>query len=112
MKVSLHAIKVRRDAHTTTQVHVPEHEVPILETLFGAENVHNADGKPVSEHGVGKAVAEMEMSDDEFSRLSAKYGQTDEGPLVEQVYGKKATKGLEKAIEANGKKATKQGAKE
>lgn len=91
-------IHIRRDANTITPVNVPEYEVPILQEMFGTENVHNADGKRVDEAGIGICIAECPLADDEFARLAAKYGASDEGLVVEQVYGKKASKGLEKAI--------------
>lgn len=99
--MKLYNVSIRRDAHTTTPVTVAEHEVAILQTIHGAENVHNADGKRIDEHPLTDAYAagEVKESEDEFARLASKYGADDKGELfVEQVYGKKATKGLEKAM--------------
>lgn len=48
----LYEILIRRDAHTITPVTVPDYEVPLIQELFGTENVQNADKvramKPVS----------------------------------------------------------------
>ena len=49
----LYEIRIRRDAHTVTPVTVPEYELPLLQEIFGAENVHNADRKRVDEAGCG-----------------------------------------------------------
>lgn len=91
---------IRRDAHTTTPVTIPEYEVPILQEMFGTENVHNAEGKRIDEVGIGTPVSEFRSSDDEYLRLSAKYGSE----RVEEVYGKKATKALADAIKLAKKK--------
>ena len=45
----LYEIRIRRDAHTVTPVTVPEYELPLLQEIFGAENVHNADRKRVDD---------------------------------------------------------------
>lgn len=92
--MKLYPAKIRRDAHTTTPVNVPEHEVPILQEIFGEENVQTPEGLSVAEHGLGEPVGEMPAQDDEFGRLSAKYG----AKVVEEVYGKKASRGLETAM--------------
>lgn len=92
--MKLYPAKIRRDAHTTTPVNVPEHEVPILQEIFGEENVQTPEGLRVDEHGLGEPVGEMAAQDDEFGRLSAKYG----AKVVEEVYGKKASRGLETAM--------------
>lgn len=101
----IYSLHVRRDAHTTTPVTVPEYEVPVLQELFGIENVHNADGKRVDDNGIGEAAGSFEASDDEFGRLSAKYGSE----MIESVYGKKASKGLETAMAALAAKSAKKG---
>lgn len=100
--IQLYTINIRRDAHTTTPVDVPEHEVSLLQEMFGAENVHNMDGKLIEDEGLGNSVGEFTQGDDEYGRLCAKYG----GELVESVYGKRATKGLDNAIAST--KKTKQ----
>ena len=82
--VPLYSILVRRDAHTTTPVTVPEYELPILQAVFGVENVHNAEGKRVDEKGPGKAIGQFRPSDNEYERFCAKYGVE----RVEQVFGK------------------------
>ncbi|CAL62412.1 Hypothetical protein HEAR2279 [Herminiimonas arsenicoxydans] len=101
--MKLFAFKIRRDAHTTTPVDIPEHELPIVQELFGEENVQTADGRSVEEFGIGEPSGEVPDPEDEFSRLSAKYGSE----AVEEVYGKKASKGLETAMAATKKAASK-----
>ena len=80
----LYEIRIRRDAHTVTPVTVPEYELPLLQEIFGAENVHNADRKRVDEAGCGTPVGSFRASEDEYERFCAKYGIE----LVEQVFGK------------------------
>ena len=92
--VALYSILVRRDAHTTTPVTVPEYELPLLQEIFGIENVHNADGKRVDEKGLGPAVGQFNPSN-EYERFRAKYGVE----LVEQVFGKSKEK-LTKQVNA------------
>lgn len=48
----LYEIRIRRDAHTVTPITVPEYELPLLQEIFGIENVHNADKKRVDEAGL------------------------------------------------------------
>jgi hypothetical protein len=107
-KVPVYTVLIRRDAHTTTPTTVPEHEVAVLQTLFGKENVQNLDGKPVGgESGVGldKPVGEWTPSKNEFERLAKKYGGNDAGLIVEQVFGKEATRGLDNAMASIAKAA-------
>lgn len=85
--VALYSILVRRDTHTTTQITAPEYELPLLQEIFGVENVHNADGKRVDEHGLAPAVGQFSPSGDEYERFCAKYGIE----LVERVCGKSKT---------------------
>lgn len=89
MKVRVLQVTVRRDAHTITPTTASEHEIAILQTVFGEEHVL-----------VGDAVGQIEVGDGEFDRLAAKYGGNEEGLLVEQVFGKRASRGLENAIKA------------
>lgn len=111
----IYLIRIRRDAHTTTPVQVGLHEVPVLQAIFGEENIHNIHGKPLvgdeaATLGEADIVGEREFSaNDEYDRLAIRYGGNDEGLFVEQVYGKKVTKALDKAIEV--KKAAKADAK-
>ncbi len=100
----IYTVMIRRDAHTTTPVAVPEHEIAILQTIHGEENVQNVRRQSLAEVGLtDEDVAGEREFNDEFERLAAKYGATDEGLLVEQVFGKKASKGLETAMEKAGK---------
>ena len=101
----LFEIRIRRDAHTITPVTVPEYEVPVLQELFGVENVQNAEGKRADENGIGSPVASFKASDDEYERFCVKYGVE----LVELVYGKKGSKALEKAMADTKAKPTAKG---
>lgn len=102
--MKIYSIQVRRDANTITPTEVAEHEVAILQTMFGPENVHNANGKRIDENPLTDAdvagEVELELAS-EHDRLAAKYGANDEGVVVEQVFGKKASKQLESAIAFN-----------
>jgi len=93
--------KVRRDAHTTTPVTVRPHEIAILQHIFGAENVHTLEGKVLDAKTLTPAdiAGQSPDSEDEFARLSAKYGGDKKGSFVEQIYGPRASGGLDKAIE-------------
>jgi hypothetical protein len=101
--IPIYHVQVRRDPHTTTPTHVPEHEIAVLQTIFGEENIQNLHGKPIGgDEGAGlpEPIGELRNGEDEFSRLSAKYGADDKGNLwVQQVFGTKASRGLENAIE-------------
>lgn len=100
----LYEIRIRRDAHTVTPVTVPEYELPLLQEIFGAENVHNADRKRVDEAGCGTPVGSFRASEDEYERFCAKYG----AERVEQVYGKSKA-GLNKQVGDAKKTGTKTG---
>lgn len=71
--VPLMLVKIRRDANTINKVTVPNHELPILRTMFGKENV--VVGDQVSTYDLEPAG--------EIERLSAKYGSQ----KVAKVYG-------------------------
>ena len=90
----LYEILIRRDAHTITPVTVPDYEVPLIQELFGTENVQNADKVRADEAGIGSPIGSFKASDDEYVRFCVKYGVE----LVEMVYGKKGSKALEKAM--------------
>jgi len=94
----IHA-KVRRDPHTTTPVTVRAHEVAILQSLFGEENIHTHDGQvlDVKRLRPEDVAGQVPMPEDEYERLAAKYGGDEKGLLVEQVYGKKAGGALDAA---------------
>ncbi|MNU87060.1 hypothetical protein D3C71_768370 [compost metagenome] len=104
---------IRRDAHTITPVTVFPHEIAILQTIFGQENVQNKDGKLLDPKNLSESdiAGEVQVSDNEFERLQAKYGANEDGPLVEQVYGKQATGGLEAAVERLGDALAKKASK-
>lgn len=72
-KLPLIQLTVRRDANTITPVTVPPHEVTILRSIFGKENVVEVDE-------VG--AVDLDVSE-EHARLSAKYGSE----RVERIYG-------------------------
>lgn len=109
----IYTVLIRRDAHTTTAVTVPEHEIAILQTIHGEEHVHNARHQSLKDTSLtDEDVAGEREFEGEFERLAAKYGANDDGLIVEQVFGKKAAKGLETAMAAAAKgKAKKGGAK-
>lgn len=114
MKANIFPVKIRRDAHTITPTTVAGHEIPILQTIFGEESVQTLDGKAVSEGSLPDtdAVGQIDVSESEFDRLAAKYGGSEEGLFVEQVYGKRASRGLDKAIAHNSEAAEKKAAAE
>lgn len=91
MKTIYHAT-IRRDAQTITPVTVPAYELAVLKDVFGDENVVT-----------GGVAGQWRESEDEFDRLSRKYGQA----AVEKVYGTKASGGLENAIERADRKESK-----
>lgn len=101
--VPLYSILIRRDAHTTTPVTIPEYEVPVLQDIFGAENVHNAEGKRVDEAGCGPQAGTFDARGDEYDRLCAKYGVE----RMEQVFGKKGSAAFDKAISGASAKTAK-----
>lgn len=94
-------VTIRRDAHTITPATVFPHEVAILQTIFGQESIQNKDGKLLDLKALTEAdiAGEVALSESEFERLTAKYGGNEDGPLVEQVYGKQASGNLEAAVE-------------
>jgi hypothetical protein len=94
----LYKVLVRKDSSSIIPLDVPEYEIPLLYTLYGEENVLNVDLKRVDEAGMGEPVGQFKPSPDEHGRFAAKYGQNDEGPIVEQVYGKKALKAIDKLL--------------
>lgn len=101
--MKIYSLRIRRDANTMTPIEVPEHEVPILQSIYGEESIHNIDGKRIDEVGLAGAdvVADVERDPStEFDRLAARYGGNDDGLIVEQIYGKKAARGLEARIAA------------
>lgn len=108
--MNLYHVIIRRDAQTITPVTVPEHEIALLQSIHGEENVQNGDGKPIVNHPLTDAdlAGECKDSEDEFGRLATKYGDDDKGELiVEQVYGKRAIKGLERAMQECAKRQAK-----
>ncbi|WP_052236194.1 hypothetical protein [Bordetella avium] len=94
--------RIRRDAHTMTPVTIRPHELAILQTIHGEDNVHTLAGRVMSIKDLSAddvAHIPAPVSDEEFDRLASKYGSDEGGLLVEQVYGKRASGGLESAIE-------------
>lgn len=107
--LKLYGIQVRRDAHTITPLTVPEHEVAVLQSVFGEENVQNLRGLPIEQSPLDAAdvVGEREFND-EFERLASKYGSDEKGELVvETVFGKKAGRGLDRSMGAAAAKEAK-----
>ncbi|CUJ80805.1 MAG: hypothetical protein J0I68_30885 [Achromobacter sp.] len=100
MPFVIHA-RIRRDANTITPVTVRPHEVAILQTIHGEENVQNVDGQVLDLKALEAVdvAGEVPASEDEFNRLTSKYGGNEEGLLVEQVYGKRAAGNLDAAAD-------------
>lgn len=91
--VPLLLVSVRRDANTITPVTVPPHELTILRSIFGKENITE-----------GERVGEVELeSTEEHGRLSAKYG----APRVAKIYGDDDGERLTEQVEKNAVKAEK-----
>ena len=66
-------VLIRKDAHTTTPDYVFEHEIKILKSIFGTENVYVKDKSHDAELN----------SENEYERLVNKYGPEP----VSNVYG-------------------------
>ncbi|CAB3955801.1 hypothetical protein LMG7053_04809 [Achromobacter ruhlandii] len=100
MPYVIHA-RIRRDANTITPVTVRPHEVAILQTIHGEENVQSVDGQVLDLKALEPidVAGEVPASEDEFNRLASKYGGNEEGLLVEQVYGKRAAGNLDAAAD-------------
>lgn len=100
MPFVIHA-RIRRDANTITPVTVRPHEVAILQTIHGEENVQSVDGQVLDLKALEPVdvAGEVPASEDEFNRLASKYGGNEEGLIVEQVYGKRAAGNLDAAAE-------------
>lgn len=91
--VPLLLVTVRRDANTITPVTVPPHELTILRSIFGKENVQE-----------GECVGEVELeSTEEHGRLSAKYGAA----RVAKIYGDDDGERLTEQVEKSAVKAEK-----
>lgn len=105
MTTPIYQVRIRRDAHTTTAVSVALHEIAILQTIFGEENIQKMNGKLlVGEEA--EALSETDIVGErevnaaaEYDRLAIRYGGNEDGLIVEQIYGKKVAKALDKAIE-------------
>lgn len=96
--VSLLQVTVRRDANTITPVTVPPHELTILRSIFGKENVQE-----------GEAVGTVELeASEEHGRLSAKYG----APRVAKIFGDDEGERLAELVEKHATKAPKGGKKD
>lgn len=109
--VPIYNVLIRRDAHTITPVTVPLYEVPILQTIFGKENVQNMDGKPLNENKLSDAdiAGDYQPTDNESARLASKYGGNEKGLYVEAVYGPAASGRLDEVVERAAKPAEKAG---
>jgi hypothetical protein len=90
--MALYPVSLRHDAATELTCHVPAHELPILQALYGAENVTRGAAWTAT-HALDEAQ--------EYARLCRKYGET----VVSPLYGptqpnrlasalKEATKGV------------------
>lgn len=90
MKIKLIKVLVRKDAMMTTEAEVGKHELPILESIFGKENINVINVK--------LPEREIENVNDEYQRLAMKYGGNDEGLFVKQIYGDAALNKLEEYL--------------
>lgn len=83
--VNLYSVRIRRDAHTTIAETVTGHELPVLQAIFGIENVHNQEGKRIDQEGMDSPIStrKIDSIEEEYERLYMKYGST----VIERVYG-------------------------
>lgn len=83
--IPYHELTIRRDANTITPVQVPAYEKGLLGLIFGKENVED-----------GGQVAFVELDpEQEYERLSAKYGQ---GPVA-KFYGEDGGERMQELIQ-------------
>jgi hypothetical protein len=97
INVPLILVSVRRDANTITPVTVPPHELTILRSIFGKENVQEVE----------QAGAVEIDATEEHNRLSAKYGSQ----RVAKIYGDDGGDRLVELVERTEIKADKQSKK-
>lgn len=85
-------VKLRKDETTTIPLRVFEHEIPILQALFGGgdDNVIEVIEGSEKQNPVGDANAEYE-------RLLRAYGQKGE-PVVREIYGSAAALATEAGL--------------
>ncbi|MCX8567055.1 MAG: hypothetical protein ON057_001782 [Glomeribacter sp. 1016415] len=80
------SLEIRRDAHTTTPTSVFKHELGILCSLYGKENV-----------SVGDIFCKREIEiDNEYLRLVGKYGEK----VVTDIFGVSESPALANAIQS------------
>ena len=72
-------VKIVKDAVMSIDVRVPEHEIAILETLHGVDNVE------VDEE-TGKPLTINATAEEEYGRLETRYGRSGQEAL-QAVYG-------------------------
>lgn len=112
-------VKIERDMTTSTPKVVWEHEIPVLEAVFGEGKVTQVSPKDMDEGYTAKPSASMLVHnkkqdpilppsetaglgyifvgdpDAEYERLASVYGRDDEGELqVEKAYGRRNAGGL------------------
>ena len=93
IEVPMVEVTVRHDANTITPVAVPPYELTMLRQMFGKENVTG-----------DKVVGSIEVEpDQEFERLSAKYG----AQKAVKVYGDDGGERLKELVEKAAVKAEK-----
>lgn len=91
IEVPMVEVTVRHDANTITPVAVPPYELTMLRQMFGKENVTG-----------DKVVGSIEVeADQEYERLSAKYG----AQKVVKVYGDDGGERLVELVEKAAVKA-------
>lgn len=83
--VPLLSVTVRRDANTITPVTVPPHELTILRSIFGKENV---------QEGEQAGTVELDATE-EYARMGAKYGSQ----RVAKIYGDDGGERLAELVE-------------
>ena len=86
--VPLIVVGVHRDITTTLYPHVPEHEIPVLQSIHGDSNIY--PGEPSGESTNLDA-------DGEYDRLCAKYGDA----AVRDAYGASAKGDIRRLVVNN-----------
>ncbi len=93
MHCDLHHVRVRRDAQTTTPTTIAAHELPILQVLYGIENVEDSaltGTYPIDEK-------------QEYKRLVLKFGEE----VVRSIYGEEHSGQLAQRLQQTAKSASK-----
>lgn len=78
--VPLYRVHVKRDVSTKTPITVPAYEINLLRLIHGKENVQDDFGRVLEK--MDKPVGKFQNSDNEYQRLTIKYGSA----AVEKCY--------------------------